>query len=343
MLEIYKILISVTGAIIISFYDHDEEKTKTSENNEEKTGTFNYKYRSLFVVKSVPDPELVRRAIIFIATMLAFSYGFGIQFPGKIPSRQAYTVTQQQNEYDINNPQGLAPPPGAAGGLSGQKWKDQGQGKGQGSSTALQKRGPTDLTNLPKKPTTFEEMANAFCPEYTKFQKDHQTQNLKRFNTRKCSQEKFLALATDPRSNEINRGSIDETRAVLQAESQGLISSPTRPSTKLAKTVDLDFRVKGEYSFCDIKTPVGSQILKNQNRADTLVEMSLKLGENIVKQKHNFVGKKGGPKSAESVLHVIDLGYVPYKEKHIVKENVIKGLEKAGWDKNKGIAFLNFK
>ena len=215
-------------------------------------------------------------------------------------------------------------------------------GQGYGSSTALQlqsKSRSIDNTSRFKRPRHFVNRSRSLSQEYLKFQEDHNTKALpKRFNTRRCSQEKFVELATESSSGRITRGSIEEARAILQAKSKGIISRPARLSKTLTKIVNLDFKVKGKYSFCDVKTPVGSKILKKQNQAETLVEMAYNLGKNIAEQKNRFVGLKQGPKSAEQVLHLIDMWYVPHDEKPIVLKHIFRG-----WDPDKGVAFLKDK
>lgn len=58
-----------------------------------------------------------------------------------------------------------------------------------------------------------------------------------------------------------------------------------------------------------------------------------------MKQKLRFLYQEGGPLSAENVLHVIDLGYVPIIEQAIVKANILQGArDEGGGD---GFQFIN--
>lgn len=74
------------------------------------------------------------------------------------------------------------------------------------------------------------------------------------------------------------------------------------------------------YTHLDLKHPVGSAILKKQDRNITLKTMSFDLGESIFEQKNRFCGLEQGPRSSRNVLHIVDLCYVPKNEKEIVKD-----------------------
>lgn len=66
----------------------------------------------------------------------------------------------------------------------------------------------------------------------------------------------------------------------------------------------------------DVKHPVGSEILRKQNRKVDIKTMRYDMGERIVEQKERFCELEQGPKSSENVLHIVDLTYVPsYKNK----------------------------
>ena len=69
------------------------------------------------------------------------------------------------------------------------------------------------------------------------------------------------------------------------------------------------------------------------------IDMSYKIGQKIVDQKHRFVGLENGPVSSENVGHIVDLCYLPSSEKAIVKQNVLQGARDKGSDA--GIVFLN--
>ena len=64
-----------------------------------------------------------------------------------------------------------------------------------------------------------------------------------------------------------------------------------------ARRVDLDFIVQGPAPFThfDVKSLVGSEILKKQGQTISLEEMAYKIGQNIVNQKHRFVGIENCP------------------------------------------------
>jgi hypothetical protein len=118
-------------------------------------------------------------------------------------------------------------------------------------------------------------MANSLSSEYAKYQSNYYPElSPKRFDTNTCSTEKFEKLARDPRANDVkyNRVSIDEARAVVQAELQKIIIEPTRPEKLEARRVDLDYKVKGPGSLThvDIKNPVGTEALIKQGQTLTV-------------------------------------------------------------------------
>ena len=122
---------------------------------------------------------------------------------------------------------------------------------------------------------------------------------------------------------------------------EGIVDNPQRIEKPICKSVDLDFKVNGPapYTHMDIKHPVGSEILRKQNRNLDIKTMAYDMGERIVDQKEKFCGLEQGPKSSENVLHIVDLAYVPSHEKEIVKEYCLKEAEDAG--SSEGIQFLN--
>ena len=196
--------------------------------------------------------------------------------------------------------------------------------------------------NLNQNPS-IETMASGLSPKYVEFQDKYDLQLLpKRFETTKCSIEKFKNLARDPRTDAVtyNRVSIDEARAAVQAELNDLIIQPTRLSKLDSRIIDLDYKVEGPapLTHVDIKQPVGSATLKKQNQTLSVEEMAHRIGEKIVKQKRKFVGLQNGPVNECNVGHIVDLCYVPKNEKKIVKKNILKG---AGSDT--GIVFMNDK
>jgi hypothetical protein len=80
-----------------------------------------------------------------------------------------------------------------------------------------------------------------------------------------------------------------------------------------ARLVDLDFEVEGPPQFIhfDVKTPVGSEILRSQDQTISLENMSYKIGQKIVAQKYRFVGLENGQVGLENVGHLADLCYIP--------------------------------
>ena len=49
------------------------------------------------------------------------------------------------------------------------------------------------------------------------------------------------------------------------------------------------------------------------------------MGKEIIDQKERFCGLEQGPESSKNGLHFVDLGYVPFHEKELVKEYCLKG------------------
>lgn len=191
---------------------------------------------------------------------------------------------------------------------------------------------------------SMDQLANSLSLEYVEYQNKYYSKSLpKRFDTRKFSVKEFKKLARDTGAGHVKytRVSIDEARAAVQAKLANLIIEPTRPDTVTAKSVDLDYQILGPAPFThlDIKTPVGSEILRKQNRTVSVEEMSYEIGRKIVEQKHRFVGKENGPASSENVCHIVDLCYVPIDEKALVRSTILKGARDQGSDT--GILFLN--
>nr|UHY40958.1 hypothetical protein [Thalassionema frauenfeldii] len=210
-------------------------------------------------------------------------------------------------------------------------------------STKL-KPNPVDFNNNEQKNLSMDELCKVISPEHTKFRNKYFDDiSFKRFDTKEYSIKEFKQLATDPTKNTTNfkRREIDEARAIIQAKLENLIVEPTRPTFEKAKSVNLDFEIKGPapYKYCDVKHPVGSHILKRQGQSIDIEQMSYDIGKNIVKQKSRFIGKDGGPESPKDVCHLVDMCYVPDNEKSIVRQNILKGALDSG--SNDGIKFIN--
>ena len=190
--------------------------------------------------------------------------------------------------------------------------------------------------------TSMDAMSNLLNPEFSQYQKDYYPKSSpQRFDTSQCPSSKFNQLAYDSVRNKHTRISIDEARAVVQAELQNVVIEPTRGNQLEARRVDLDFKVQGPHPWThvDIKQPIGSKSLMKQAQTISLEDMAYKIGQKIVAQKHRFVGLENGPVSPENVGHIVDLCYVPSSEKAIVKQNVLQGALDKGSDA--GIVFLN--
>ena len=189
---------------------------------------------------------------------------------------------------------------------------------------------------------SMDKLANSLSPEYSEFQSKYYSESLpKRFDTNNYSAREFKELAKDPRDGKYDRVSIDEARTIVQSKLENLVIKPTRPDMETARRVDLDYKVQGPAPFThfDVKNPVGSEILKKQGQTISLEDMSYKIGQKIVAQKHRFVGLENGPVALENVGHIVDLCYVPSSEKTIVKQNILQGAVDKGSDA--GIIFLN--
>jgi hypothetical protein len=189
-----------------------------------------------------------------------------------------------------------------------------------------------------------DKLANSLSPTYSEFQSKYYSESLpKRFDTNNYSAREFKELAKDLRVDDVkyDRVSINETRAIVQAKLENLVSNLTRPDMETARLMDLDYKVQGPAPFThfDVKNPGGLEILKKQGQTISLEDMAYKIGQNIVTQKHRFVGLENGPIGPENVSHIVDLCYVPSSEKAIVKQNVLQVAVEKGSDA--GIVFLN--
>ena len=176
--------------------------------------------------------------------------------------------------------------------------------------------------------TSMDAMSNSLNPEFSQYQNDYYPKSLPpRFDTTQCPSSKFNQLAHDSVRNKYTRISIDEARAVVQAELKNVVIEPTRANQLEARRVDLDFKVQGPHPWThvDIKQPIGSEALIKQGQTISVEDMAYKLGQKIVAQKHRFVGLEKGPVGPENVGHIVDLCYVPSSEKAIVKEKLLQG------------------
>jgi hypothetical protein len=166
--------------------------------------------------------------------------------------------------------------------------------------------------NLGGSSSSMETMAKRLSQEYTEYQQKFNSPPVsKRFDTKNYDQEKFKELAKDPRANKevFHKTTVDEARTALQSEMEGIVDNIQRIEKPICKSVDLDFKVDGPapYTHMDVKHPVGSEILRKQNRQVDIKTMAYDMGERIVDQKEKFCELEQGPKSSENVLHIVDL------------------------------------
>ena len=207
----------------------------------------------------------------------------------------------------------------------------------------VSKNNPGHGSCKPNNHVSMDKLANSLSPKYREFQSKYCSSSLSRRFDTDCSATEFKELARDPRMSgfKYSRTSIDEARAAVQSKLENLAINPTRSDMATARRVDLDYEVEGPSPFThiDIKNPVGSEILKKQNQTITLQDMSYKIGQDIVAQKHRFLGLKNGPVSSENVGHIVDLCYVPNNEKPTVRNTILQGARDKGSDA--GIVFLN--
>jgi len=186
-------------------------------------------------------------------------------------------------------------------------------------------------------------MSRRLSLEYKDYQQKFNSPPLsQRFDTKNYDQERFKELAKDPKATieVFHKTTVDEARTAIHAEIEGLVDNVQRIEQPICKSVDLDFKVAGPapYTHMDVKHPVGSEILRKQNKIINIKTVAYDMGKNIIAQKERFCKFEQGPESSENVLHLIDLPYVPSQEKEIVKEYCLKG---AG--SSEGIQFLNDK
>ena len=130
---------------------------------------------------------------------------------------------------------------------------------------------------------SMDTMANSLSPKYSEFQNKYYPElSPKRFETNQCSPIKFQRLARDSRADgaKYDRVSIDEARAVVQAELQNVVIEPTRADKLEARRVDLDYKVQGPdpLTHVDIKHPVGSEALQKQGQTISREDMAYKMG-----------------------------------------------------------------
>lgn len=134
---------------------------------------------------------------------------------------------------------------------------------------------------------------------------------------------RFEELCKDPQTGEVNGKSVEEAKAILQAENMGHVENPTRPNLSQGEP-NLDFKVGGPppYKYADVKTPIEP----GSKRGVDVQNQAAGIGKKTMKQKAG----------AKDVLHVIDLKNIPPADKGAFKQIV---LDNAG--SSEGIVFIN--
>lgn len=88
----------------------------------------------------------------------------------------------------------------------------------------------------------------------------------------------------------------------------------------------------GDYTHLEVKKPEDLDTIAAlkglpRNKLPTLDEVTTNLGRDICKQKGNFVGMKGGPKSTSNVQHIVDFTGIPQHKMEGLVDNVILSSE----------------
>lgn len=81
--------------------------------------------------------------------------------------------------------------------------------------------------------------------------------------------------------------------------------------------MNLGYKVKKPLTHIDIRYSVESNALRKQGQTISLEDMAYKTGQNIVKQKHRFLGRENGPVKSENLGHILDLVYVPASRRQL--------------------------
>ena len=122
--------------------------------------------------------------------------------------------------------------------------------------------------NQNKSSSSMEKRSKHLSEEYRKYQQKFNYPPLKTFDTKNCDEKKFEKLAKDPKANKdiFHKTTLDETRAALHSEMEGIVDNSERIKKPLCKSIDLDFNINGPglYTHMDVKHPVGSKILKKK-------------------------------------------------------------------------------
>lgn len=135
---------------------------------------------------------------------------------------------------------------------------------------------------------------------------------------------RYEELCKDPQPpHKTNNKSIEEAKAILQAENEGRVENPRRPDLSKGEP-NLDFKVDGPppFKYVDVKTPI---------------EPGSKKGVDVEKQAAGIGKKTKFQKAgAKDVLHIVDLKNIGPADKAQFKEIVI---DNAG--SQEGLIFIN--
>eukprot|EP00562_Extubocellulus_spinifer_P033353 CAMPEP_0178693804 /NCGR_PEP_ID=MMETSP0699-20121125/7905_1 /TAXON_ID=265572 /ORGANISM="Extubocellulus spinifer, Strain CCMP396" /LENGTH=371 /DNA_ID=CAMNT_0020339235 /DNA_START=64 /DNA_END=1179 /DNA_ORIENTATION=- len=189
-----------------------------------------------------------------------------------------------------------------------------------------QNQRPKQSTKIEVKNSDFSitSLSEKLSKEYEQFNANYYDPDLysKRWESSNFDKERFEKLGVESRQPGFySRISLDETRAALQAEEEGIIAtgSARRLTLPDSKHLDLDFVLDNDpkYTHLDTKHPVSSLILKQQGQKTTVEQQAEKVAQGIVKQKQYWSNpdRKQGAQKPEDILHVVDLCWLLPNEK----------------------------
>ena len=113
---------------------------------------------------------------------------------------------------------------------------------------------------------SFEAAWTILCQTYTTMYEFNKALFEKRFNISNYDKNQLETLCVDNRRPDpFTKTSINECLTAIQVERENLIVNPRRIGNR---DVDLDFKIDGpgQYRFLDVKNPVGTSILIEQNQ-----------------------------------------------------------------------------
>ena len=152
-----------------------------------------------------------------------------------------------------------------------------------------------------------------------------------------CNQERFNDLLVNLQTGCITKTSLRKVKAALQGEAEGLYTNLRRPSNKAVK---LDFEIdspKG-YTHVEYKTLIDNQEFEETYGISTKAwpkeeNTAYIMGREIPREKERFCNEPTGPKSADNVLHVVNLGFIQdSNQKKSIIVTLLKGACKRGYD-----------